>query len=105
MMAARAGKWLSPQAAWGLVALMFGLALAVAAAAAPYFGIVSAQQQIAERSNELRFLERKLGALRNRGWRSASPTTLRRCSLPAPPLDLVSPNCSGGSAKSRLKAA
>ena len=42
--------------------MMFGLALVITAAAAPYFGIASAQQQIAERANELRFLEKKLGA-------------------------------------------
>jgi hypothetical protein len=61
-MAARAQKWLSPQATGGLVILAFGLMLVIAAAVIPYYGIASAQQQLAERSGELRFLEKKLGA-------------------------------------------
>jgi hypothetical protein len=61
-MAAREGIGFSPQAAWGVAILAIGLIASVAAAAAPYFGIASTQQQIAERANELRFLENKLGA-------------------------------------------
>jgi hypothetical protein len=62
MTAARPEKWLSPQGIWGLVLLALGLMLGIAAAIAPYYGTVLARQSIAERSADLRFLEKKIGA-------------------------------------------